>query len=92
MPFSGLPRASRIGRRTGTKWTFAVPTALGQFPAAALIFRKSYVREGPVVVHEERGMQDVWDRKLPLIAESGAWDPNRDRGQMPQGTPFKAGC
>ena len=75
---------------TGTKWTFAVPTALGQFPAAALIFRKSYVREGPVVVHEERGMQDVWDRKLPLIAESGAWDPNRDRGQMPQGTPFKA--
>jgi hypothetical protein len=76
---------------TGTKWTFAVPTALGQFPAAALMFRKAYVREGPAVVHEERGLQDVWDRKLPLIAETGAWDPNRDAGQMPLGTPFKAG-
>jgi hypothetical protein len=76
---------------TGTKWTFAVPTTLGQFPAAALMFRKAYVREGPVVVHEERGLQDVWDRKLPLIAEMGAWDPNRDAGKMPLGTPFKAG-
>ncbi|MGO9465597.1 MAG: hypothetical protein ACLQVF_15755, partial [Isosphaeraceae bacterium] len=37
---------------TGTKWTFAVPTTLGQFPAAALMFRKAYVKEGPVVVHE----------------------------------------
>ncbi len=75
---------------TGTKWTFAVPTTLGQFPAAALMFRKAYVREGPVVVHEERGLADVWDRKLPLIAEMGAWDPNRDAGEMPLGTPFKA--
>jgi len=75
---------------TGSKWTFAGPMTLGQFPAAALMFRRAYVREGPVVVHEERGLQDVWDRKLPLIAESGAWDPNRDAGQMPLGTPFKA--
>ncbi len=76
---------------TPTKWTFALPTTLGQFPAAALMFRKAYVREGPVVVHEERGLADVWDRKLPLIAEAGAWDPNRDAGQMPPGPPFKAG-
>jgi hypothetical protein len=55
------------------------------------MFRKAYVRAGPVVVHEERGLNDVWDRKLPLIAEMGAWDPNRDAGQMPIGTPFKAG-
>jgi hypothetical protein len=76
---------------TDVKWTFAVPMTLGQFPAAALVFRKAYLREGPVVVHEERGLQDLWDRKLPLIAEEGAWDPNRDTGQMPLGTPFKAG-
>ena len=31
----------------GVKWTFSVPMTLGQFPAAALIFRKSYVQEGP---------------------------------------------
>jgi hypothetical protein len=75
----------------GVKWTFSVPMTLGQFPAAALIFRKSYVQEGPPVVHEERHLQDIWDRRLPLIAESGAWDPNRDIGRLPEGTPFKAG-
>ncbi len=75
----------------GSKWNFAAPMTLGQFPAAALLFRRSDVAEGPVVVHEERRLQDVWDRRLPLIAESGAWDPNRDVGRLPEGTPFKAG-
>ena len=32
---------------TGMKWTFAEPMTLGQFPAAALLFRMGYVREGP---------------------------------------------
>ena len=72
------------------KWTFSVPMTLGQFPAAALLFRKGYVKEGPAVVHEERTLDDVFHRRLPLIAEEGAWDPNRDKGDMPQGTPFKA--
>lgn len=72
------------------KWTFALPTTLGQFPAASLIFRNGYVKQGPAVVHEEKALQDIWDRKLPLLAEEGAWDPNRDTGQMPAGTPVKA--
>ena len=42
------------------------------------------------MVHEERRLQDIWDRRMPLIAEGGAWDPNRDTGQLPEGTPFKA--
>ena len=62
---------------------------LGQFPAAALMFRNGYVQEGPAVVHEERRLQDIWERRAPLIAEGGAWDPNRDVGEMPPGTPFK---
>lgn len=73
-----------------SKWTFSVPTTLGQFPAAALIHRNGYVREGPVVVHEERSLADVFGRKLPMIAEEGAWDPNRDKGTLPAGTPVKA--
>ena len=73
----------------GTKWTFSVPMTLGQFPAAALMFRNGYVQEGPAVVHEERRLQDIWERRVPLIAEGGAWDPNRDVGEMPTGTPFK---
>jgi hypothetical protein len=74
----------------GSKWTFSVPMTLGQFPAAALVFRKGYVDQGPVVVHEERSLDDLWHRRLPLIAEEGAWDPNRDQGAMPQGTPYQA--
>ena len=73
-----------------SKWTFSIPTTLGQFPAAALVFRKGYVRPGPVVVHEERSLDDVFHRRLPMIAEEGAWDPNRDKGAMPLGTPIKA--
>jgi len=71
------------------KWTFALPTMLGQFPAAALLFRKGYVKQGPVVVHEERSLRDVWERKVPIIAEEGAWDPNRDQGEMPARSPVK---
>jgi len=67
-----------------------VPTTLGQFPAAALIFRKGYVKQGPAVVHEERSLADIFGRRLPMIAEEGAWDPNRDKGSMPTGTPVRA--
>jgi hypothetical protein len=73
-----------------SKWTFSVPTTLGQFPAAALVFRKGYVQQGPAVVHEERSLDDVFHRRLPMIAEEGAWDPNRDKVSMPEGTPLKA--
>ena len=76
----------------GKKWTFAVPMTLGQFPAAALIFRKSYVQEGPFVIHEERRLQDIWERRTPLIVENSAWDPNRDAGPPPADTPSKVGA
>jgi hypothetical protein len=72
-------------------WTFAVPGMMGQFPAASLIFRKGYVKEGAPVVHEERSLQNIWDRKSPLIAEGGAFDPNRDAGNLPQDTAIKGG-
>ncbi|MHB8637403.1 MAG: hypothetical protein ACYC96_13115 [Fimbriimonadaceae bacterium] len=74
-----------------SKWTYAIPTTLGQFPAAALAYRNGYIKESAPVVHEERSVQDVFARKLPLIAEEGAWDPNRDAGAMPTGTPYQSG-
>ena len=67
----------------GNKWTYATPGQLGQFPAAALLFRQGWLKRGDVVVHEERSMQNIWERKQPLIAESPAWDPNRDSGDLP---------
>ena len=88
---TAVPEWQQPTKTAGVKWTFAVPMTLGQFPAAALMFRQSYLREGPVVVHEERHLQDIWDRKMPLIAESGAWDPNRDTGPSPSDVPAKVG-
>ena len=34
-------------QQPGSKWTFSVPMTLGQFPAAALIFRNGYIRRAP---------------------------------------------
>ena len=62
------------------KWTWATPVLLGQFPAAALIYRLNYVKQGAVVVHEERSTEDTWRRTTPLLSEGMAFDPNRDAG------------
>jgi hypothetical protein len=62
------------------KWHQATPQSLGQFPAAALMFRNGYIKKGSPVVHEERTMADLWNRREPLIAEDKSFDPNRDTG------------
>ena len=74
----------------GNKWTFATPMQLGQFPAAALIYRQGYVKRGEPAIVEERSLQNLWDRKMPLIAEGKAWDPNRDAGDLPEDSSVKA--
>jgi hypothetical protein len=67
------------GQQPFLKWTASIPPILGGFPAAALLFRKGYVKQGEPVVHEERTLQSLWDRQTPLIAEDPAFDPNRDK-------------
>jgi hypothetical protein len=71
------------------KWTYATPMTLGQFPAAAWIFRKGLVQEAPPVVVEEKALADVWGRRMPLVAEGNAWDPNRDQGDLPRASSVK---
>lgn len=60
------------------KWAWNTPMLLGQFPAAALIYRQGLVKEGEPAVVEHRTLQDLWDRKTPIISEESGWDPNRD--------------
>jgi hypothetical protein len=60
------------------KWVCATPMLLGQWPAAALLYRSGYVRQGEAVVYEERSLKDIWERKTPIIAEDSGFDPNRD--------------
>ncbi len=64
-------------------WSFATPMALGQFPAAALIFRQGLVAEGRPAVVEQRSLKDLWERKAAIISEEGSWDPNRDKDNIP---------
>ena len=66
-----------------TKWTYATPMQIGQFPAAALLYRKGFVRAGEPAVVEHRSLQNLWERKTPLLSEEPGWDPNRDQGNIP---------
>ncbi|ESQ74845.1 hypothetical protein [Asticcacaulis sp. AC402] len=61
------------------KWIANSPMTLGQFPAAALMYRMGYVAEAnqPAVV-EHRTLDELWRGDIPLIAEDGGFDPNRD--------------
>lgn len=62
------------------KWTCATPTLMGSFPAAALLFRQGYVKQGTPAVHEERTLASMWQREIPAIAEDKSFDPNRYSG------------
>ena len=73
------------------KWVFATPDMLGGFPAAALMFRKGYVRRGDPVVHEERSLDDIFGRRDPIIAEGSGFDPNRHSGNIAPESAVKHG-
>lgn len=62
------------------KWSCSTPNLQAQFPAAALIYRQGYLKKGAPAVHEERPLEDLWARRVPLIAEDKSFDPNRYEG------------
>jgi len=71
------------------KWVCATPMLLGQWPAAALMYRMGYVRRGDPVVFEARRLEDLWRRQKPLIAEDPGYDPNRDKERPVTQSNFK---
>lgn len=66
------------------KWDCAQPATMGQFPAAALIYRRGYVAPAPTVVHEERTLDSMIACEMPAIAAASGFDPNRDE-ETPDG-------
>ncbi len=78
-------------RPIGAKWSCSHPMGVGQFPAAAWMFRHGYVSPGAVVVHEERTTEDMFHEAMPLIAEEKAYDPNRDADKIPTKSAVKTG-
>ncbi|MFN9174481.1 MAG: hypothetical protein ACK58N_08200 [Synechocystis sp.] len=61
------------------KWVINTPELLGNFPAAALLYRQGYVQSGQTIVQEQRSLADLWQRQPALITEESGFDPNRDR-------------
>ncbi len=66
------------GQHPLSRWTISIPGQLAMFPANALLYRKGYISPGAAMVHEERTLQTICDRKMPLISEENSFDPNRD--------------
>jgi hypothetical protein len=78
------------GRHPIGKWSCATPALMGQFPAAALIYRLGYLETGQPVIRERRTLDDLYSRKAPLLAEDGSFDPNRFAGdRAAQSAPLK---
>ena len=60
------------------KW--GLPPAIEtMFPAAALAYRTGCVAQADPVLAETRALEDLWQRKIPQIAEGARFDPNRDQ-------------
>jgi len=66
------------GQHPMLRWTISTPGQLAMFPANALLYRKGYINQGETVVHEERTLQSIYDRKMTMISEENSFDPNRD--------------
>jgi len=74
-----------------SKWTCATPMLMGQWPAAALLYRMGYVKKGAPAVHERRSLENLWRRTMPIIAEDAGYDPNRDTGDIAAQSNIKGG-
>jgi hypothetical protein len=73
------------------KWVCATPMLMGQWPAAALMFRQGYIKPGAPVVREQRALTDIWERKTPIVAEDAGYDPNRDSANFAKESNVKNG-
>ncbi len=68
------------GQHPLRKYDCSVPALMGNFPAAALMYRRGYLTRGQPAVVESRPLEDLWSRRWPLIAEEGGAVPNAGRG------------
>lgn len=60
------------------KWATGRPSVLGQFPGAALLFRRGDVAEAPVVVREGRTLASVYRREPARLMPPRGFDSTRD--------------
>ncbi len=63
----------------------STPMSLGQWPAAALLFRKHYLRQGAPVVQEHRPVADVEGMLKPPMVEHEGYRPHARQGDLRHG-------
>jgi hypothetical protein len=65
-----FPWAEVRGMKPMFKWSCSTPMLQGMFPANALLYRRGYLKPGATVVHDERPLPDLWDRKPPAVDDN----------------------
>ncbi len=71
-------------------WTLATPAMLGQFPAAALLYRKALVAEGETLVDLNLNSSDLLQLKGTPLPQDAALDELRLK-DVPRGTEIRPG-
>jgi hypothetical protein len=71
-------------------WTLMTPAMMGQFPAAALIYRKGLVAEGDLLVDLNLAVKDILDLKGTPLPQDAAFDELRAK-DVPRGTTLRPG-
>ncbi len=71
-------------------WTLNAPTQLGQFPAAALIYRRGLVKTGDVMADVTLAVEDLLNLQGTPLPQDAAFDELRLK-DVPQGTTLKPG-
>ncbi len=71
-------------------WTLTAPTQFGQFPAAALIYRRGLVKPGDVMADVTLAVEDLLKLQGTPLPQDAAFDELRLK-DVPQGTTLKQG-
>jgi hypothetical protein len=71
-------------------WTLMSPAMVGQFPAAAMIYRLGLIREGETVANVDLNRDDLMKLKGTPLPQDAALDELRLK-DVPTGTEFKPG-
>lgn len=71
-------------------WTLNAPTQLGQFPAAALIYRRGLMKTGDVMADVTLAVDDLLNLQGTPLPQDAAFDELRLK-DVPQGTVLKPG-
>jgi hypothetical protein len=72
------------------QWTLATPAMLGQFPAAALIYRQGLIATGEVLAEVKLSTNDLLRLKGTPLPQDASFDELRLK-DVPQGTEVKPG-